>query len=197
MSLAVADPSPSTSNSPTADAASPARSPAITRPVVAGDMPAIRDLHARVFGPGRFARAAYRVREGTADASALCRLVQIDGRPIAALRMTEILIGGREGGLLLGPLAVEPDYAGQGYGKGLVGEVIELARAAGFELIVLVGNLSYYGRFGFVTVPHGQIWLPGPADPARILEVELQPGGLVGMHGVVSAAPRAFGPLPA
>ena len=37
----------------------------VMRPVVPGDLAAIRDLHARAFSPGRFARTAYRVREGT------------------------------------------------------------------------------------------------------------------------------------
>ncbi len=36
------------------------------------DMPQISALHARVFGPGRFTRTAYRIREGTPDISVLC-----------------------------------------------------------------------------------------------------------------------------
>ena len=44
-----------------------------TRAVSAADATAIVALHVRVFGPGRFARTAYRVREGTPFASAYCR----------------------------------------------------------------------------------------------------------------------------
>jgi predicted N-acetyltransferase YhbS len=36
-------------------------------------------------------------------------------------------------------------------------------------------------------VPAGQIVLPGPADPARILALELQPGALVMFKGMVAA----------
>jgi len=57
----------------------------------------------------------------------------------------------------------------------------------GLQLCVLVGNAPYYARFGFVPVPIGQIWLPGPADPARILAAELAPGALGRYRGVVSA----------
>ena len=55
-------------------------------------------------------------------------------------------------------------------------------------LVVLVGDPPYYERFGFRRVPPGQILLPGPADPARILAAELSPGALARFHGVVAAA---------
>ena len=59
--------------------ACPMTSPAIiTRSVTPEDADAIGALHARVFGPGRFARTAYRVREGTAFASPFCRLAEAD-----------------------------------------------------------------------------------------------------------------------
>ena len=50
------------------------------------------------------------------------------------------------------------------------------ARAEGFSLVLLVGDMPYYGRFGFNPVPPGQITLPGPVDPARLLSLELVPG---------------------
>ena len=101
---------------------------------------------------------------------------------------TEVTIGGVPGGLLLGPLAVEPAFAGQGCGKRLVADGLANAKAGGMRLSVLVGNEPYYARFGFVRVPPGQIWLPGPADPARILAAELAPGALAEYRGVVAAA---------
>ena len=52
---------------------------------------------------------------------------------------------------------------------------------------MLVGDEPYYARFGFVRVPPGQIWLGGPADPARILAAELAPGALSIYRGLVSA----------
>ena len=128
----------------------------------------IRDLHARAFGPGRFARTAYRVREGTPEFSPLCRVCRIDGRLVAAVRFTPVRIGGKGGALLLGPLAVEPDFANQGYGRGLVGKALEDARAVGIAVVVLVGDEPYYARLGFKRVPPGQIVLPGPAYPERI-----------------------------
>jgi predicted N-acetyltransferase YhbS len=47
--------------------------------------------------------------------------------------------------------------------------------------------MPYYGRFGFVPVPPGQIRLPGPVDPARLLALELVAGALSDAVGLVQA----------
>jgi predicted N-acetyltransferase YhbS len=121
----------------------------VTRPAGPQDRAEIAALHARAFGPGRFARAAYRVREGAAELSPFCRVCRIDGRLAAAVRFSPIRIGGKGGALLLGPLAVDPAFANQGHGRGLVGEALEAARTAGVQLVVLVGDEPYYARLGF------------------------------------------------
>lgn len=159
----------------------------VVRPASPEDLADIRDLHARAFGPGRFARTAYRVREGTPEFSPFCRVCRIDGRLAAAVRFTPVLIGGKGGALLLGPLAVEPDFANQGYGRGLVGKALQDARGSGIALVVLVGDEPYYTRLGFKRVPAGQIALPGPANPERILAVELAEGSLAAYSGLVVA----------
>ena len=159
-----------------------------TRPLAAADLTALSALHARVFGPGRFTRSAYRVREGTPLISRFCRGTFRDGHLIAALRMTEVVIGGNGAALLLGPLAVAPAFAGQGFGRALIAETLETARTQGVRLVVLVGDLPYYGRFGFRPIPEGQIVLPGPVNPARLLAVELEPGALAAYRGVVGKA---------
>jgi len=160
-----------------------------TRCAVREDLPAITALQALAFSPGRFARTAYRVREGAPDLSAYCRVALLGDRLIAAVRMTPITIGGREGALLLGPLAVDPEWAGRGYARRLVAEVLDAGRAGGEALVLLVGDMAYYGRLGFVRVPPGQIRLPGPVDPARLLAVELEVGALEKFRGMV--APRS------
>lgn len=159
----------------------------LVRPAGPDDSADIRGLHARAFGPGRFTRTAYRVREGTPEFSPFCRVCRIDGRLAAAVRFTPILIGGKGGALLLGPLAVEPDFANQGHGRGLVATALVAARTAGIALVVLVGDEPYYARLGFRPVPQGRIALPGPVDPDRLLAVELTPGSLATFSGVIAA----------
>jgi predicted N-acetyltransferase YhbS len=155
-----------------------------------GDAPLLSRLAAEAFGPGRFARSAYRVREGIAPVTALSLSGVLDGRLIGGIRFTAISIGGGEGGLLLGPLIVDPAVAGRGFGKALVEEGLARARGEGFSLVLLVGDMPYYGRFGFKPVPPAQITLPGPFDPARLLYVELVPGAMDGAAGAVKGYAR-------
>jgi predicted N-acetyltransferase YhbS len=163
-----------------------------TREMTAADLPQVARLHARVMGPGRFARTAYRVREkrpgGAGQVSGLSRAAFLGHRMIASVTFTDITVGGKAGAALLGPLAVDPEFTGQGYGRRLVAESLEKAKALGLKLIVLVGDEPYYGRLGFKRVPPGQILLPGPVDPARILATALEPGAEDAFSGTVSAA---------
>ena len=162
-----------------------------TRNATLADVAAISALHARVFGPGRFARSAYRVREGRRDGnapSALCRVALRGNRIIASVTLNDIRIGGAAGGVLLGPLAVDPDFSGQGFGSQLIREGLEAARTAGARIVLLVGDEPYYGRLGFKRVPPGQITLPGPVDPLRLLAADLEDGALAASRGGVTAA---------
>ncbi|MFA5948694.1 MAG: N-acetyltransferase [Hyphomicrobium sp.] len=158
------------------------------RPVTREDLPAVSALHDRVFGPGRFVRTAYRIREASSDegCSRYCRIGLKDGRIVAALRMTEIAIGGAKGALLLGPLTVDPSVTGQGFGRTLVADALEAARSQGVQLVLLVGDEPYYSRFGFKPVPLGQITLPGPVNPVRLLAAELTDAPLARYKGLVS-----------
>ena len=139
----------------------------IMRPVTAADIAAVEALHDLAFGPGRYARTAYRVRDGLPPFSPLCRVATLEGRIMAAVRMAPITIGEKPGAQLLGPLAVEPAIKGQGTGKALAAEAIAAARAAGERLVLLVGDMPYYQRFGFAVAPRGKFDLGGPVDPAR------------------------------
>lgn len=166
----------------------PAAAVAVVSATTPADLAEITALHDRVFGPGAYARTAYRVREcAPSRISPVCLVSRIDGDVVAAVRFTPITIGGRDGALLLGPLCVATARAGQGFGKALVAEGLERARAAGMRLILLVGNESYYARFGFARVPIGQITMPGPVDLARLLAAPLEDGALGDYRGLVAA----------
>ena len=73
---------------------------------------------------------------------------------------------------------MHPDRQNIGIGRALMGEGLARARANGHELVLLVGDEPYYGRVGFKRVPDGQLDLPGPVDPDRLLYLELMPGAL-------------------
>jgi predicted N-acetyltransferase YhbS len=152
------------------------------------DSPQIEALHAEVFGPGRFARAAYRLREGVAHDPALSFVAHAGTRMIASVRMTEIAIGDRPV-LLLGPLVVLPDFKGRGAGKALVRMAVRAAGEAGHKAVMLVGDADYYGPLGFTRLRPYQITLPGPVDPSRVLVAGLVDGALDGLAGRATRRP--------
>ena len=139
----------------------------------------IEQLLDRAFGPGRHARTAYRIREGTD---------WLPGLSFAALDDDEMLVGtiqiwpvaltdpqGRQHPLLMvGPVAVVPEQQGEGYGKALMIAALDAIDGMSSEQPalpqVLIGDPDYYGRFfGFHADATGGWHCPGPNDPARLL----------------------------
>lgn len=150
----------------------------------------------RAFGPGRFERTAYKVREGMDWLPALS---------FAALDADELLVGtiqvwpvaltdleGRQHPMLMvGPVAVVPERQREGFGKALM-----LAMLAALDAKkdqgraplpqVLIGDEEYYGRFfGFSAGPTGGWNLPGPYEKHRLLVRAADPAALprAGMLG--------------
>ncbi len=156
-------------------------------PETLADDAIVEKLAERAFGPGRFARTAYRLREGVTPAYSLSLIARVATLIVGANRMTPITLGAQPA-LLLGPLIVDPAFHGRGIGGALVEKSCELATQAGWTLVFLVGDAPYYERFGFKRVPMGRLVMPGPVDPARMLVRELTPGAFEGVSGEVSRA---------
>lgn len=148
------------------------------------DSPAIERLHERAFGPGRFARTAFRLREGAAATPEFCFIALVGTLLVGSIRLSPLTLGA-EPGLLLGPLAVDPAFEGRGIGAALITRALERARSDGHGLVLLVGDEPYYGRFGFGRAPGG-LDLPAPVDPARLLLAELTEGAVARARGRVS-----------
>ena len=145
------------------------------------------------FGMDRQTKASYRLREGEQPLDGLAFVARgNDGNITGCISFWKILIGEQHNeAVLLGPLAVSPDHQGEGLGRALMEYGIARVRQNGHRLILLVGDAPYYARAGFKQVPVGQITFPGPVDYARLLYLELEPGALAGMSGLVIAPSRA------
>jgi predicted N-acetyltransferase YhbS len=156
-------------------------------PARPADADAIEKLHARAFGPGRYARTAFRVREQADAANASGFLARVASLLVGSVLLTPIRIG-KHAGLMLGPLTVEPAFEGRGIGAALLKRAAEEAESRDVALILLVGDAAYYGRHGYRHVPMGQIRLPGPVDPARLLALEVRPNALSDVRGEVRGA---------
>jgi predicted N-acetyltransferase YhbS len=153
-------------------------------PEAADDAAAIDRLHERTFGPGRYARTAYRIREGIGHSLDLSFTARIGTLLVGSVRLSPIRIG-ETPALLLGPLTVEPPFRDRGIGLNLVERSLREAKAKGHRLVVLVGDEPYYGRCGFKRIPKGVAAMPGPVDPERLLVAELVTGAFEGVSGPI------------
>jgi predicted N-acetyltransferase YhbS len=150
----------------------------------ADDADAIDRLHERTFGPGRYARTAFRIREKIDHRLDLSFTAWIGTLMVGSVRLSPILIGPTPA-LLLGPLTVEPPFREHGIGKTLLLKALEQAKEKGHKLVVLVGDEPYYGRVGFKKIPKGTATMPGPVDPARLLVAEVVEGAFTGVSGPI------------
>ncbi|WP_137045727.1 GNAT family N-acetyltransferase [Pseudolabrys sp. FHR47] len=153
-------------------------------PETPSDALAVERLNERTFGPGRYARSAYRIREGRSHLLELSFVARIGTLMVGSIRLTPVCIGDTPA-LLLGPLTVEPPFRSRGVGAALMSRALKDAKAKGYKLVVLVGDEPYYGRSGFKRIPKGQVKMPGPVNPARLLVNELVPGAFDGVTGLI------------
>ena len=147
----------------------------------------IEALNAASFGPGRFAKSAYRLREGVHPVPSLSFVAIEQDILRGSVRFWPIRVGGHEE-LLLGPLAVQSDQRGRGIGISLMQAGIEAARQGPWRAILLVGDEPYYTRVGFSRLPPGRVKFPGPVDQNRILGLSLKSGELLTLSGEVRRA---------
>src|SRR6185312_6729022 len=157
------------------------------RPETQADSPAITALNEAGFGPGRFAKSAYRLREGVAPVTELGFVASAGGVLLGSVRFWPIRVGGHEE-LLLGPLAVRGDQRGKGIGIALMQAGIEKAKQGPWRGILLVGDEPYYAKVGFSRLPPGRVRFPGPVDQNRILGLSLKAGELLTLSGEVRRA---------
>ncbi|MBZ9678744.1 GNAT family N-acetyltransferase [Mesorhizobium sp. ES1-1] len=150
----------------------------------------INAINEEAFGPGRFVLAAYKIRESGGHDRSLS-FVAVDGDTVvASVRMTRVAAGAGRA-LMLGPLAVRPAFKNLGIGRRLVAIALEAAAKAGAPAVMLVGDEPYYGPLGFKRIPRGQISMPRPVDPDRLLAHEIMPGAVARLSGEVCHANQA------
>ena len=143
----------------------------------AADDAAIESLMGSAFGPARYNRSVWLLRSGPPIAD-LCLVLRVSGTIMASLRFWEVQLA-KQAVLLLGPLAVQPDLRGQGYGQQIVKEGLARAKAMSkWPLVLVSGEPEYYPEFGFVPAAPYQLDWPGFIEPERLQFLELREGAL-------------------
>lgn len=158
-------------------------------PLAAADPQDIERLLDAAFEPERKARTSYLIRQGAQPLPALS-FAALDDEDwlVGAIQISPIALTDRESRahplLMVGPVAVHPAHQSEGYGTALMAAALGAINPAAPLPQVLIGDASYYGRFGFEPAPPG--WrCPGPWDPQRLLvrcasPALLPPEGMLG-----------------
>lgn len=153
------------------------------RPDDAAEIEVLLDL---VFGDERFLKPSYRLRLGSEPLHDLSLVARNHERLIGTIRFWPVRIGDYDRALLLGPLAVHPTMRGLGAGQALIRAGLRAATAPGFGAVILVGDESYYQRAGFSSDLAKNLVLPGLDDYDRLLAIEITPGELSGVTGIIT-----------
>lgn len=156
------------------------------------DSAAIEALLDQSFEPGRQARTAYRLREGTMPDPELSFIARDDAALAGSVQYWPIEL--HDGGvtwplLLLGPIAVAASHRGRGLAARLTEASLARLDARGGAPVVLIGEPGLFGRFGFDAAATGGWTLPGPVERHRLL-LRPGPGPRLPGVGTLSAAAR-------
>lgn len=160
---------------------------AVIAPERVSDTSRVDGLISEAFGPGRYAKAVERLREGRAPCLEASFVAWRAGEAVGCVRLWRIRVG-EDPGLLLGPIAVGAGWRNQGLGAQLVERACAAAAAGGWPFVLLVGDTPFFGPLGFAAAPARRVRLPGPVNPARVLVRLLQPESSLILVGAVQAA---------
>lgn len=143
-------------------------------PLAAVQPALIEDLLDAAFGPDRFGRTAYAIRKGMDWLPGLSfAALDEDDHLAATIQLWPVALtdpAGRAHPLLMvGPVAVAPDRQGEGFGKALMASALGAIDPGADIPQMLIGDVDYYGQWGFGS-QYTRGWrCPGPYDPARLL----------------------------
>jgi putative acetyltransferase len=163
----------------------------VIREEIGADKEAIREVNDLAFGGPDEARLIERLRS---DVLVIASLVAIEAeRVVGHILFSELPVeadGAAIHAAALAPMAVRPERQRQGIGSSLVRRGLEICRARGIELVIVLGHPAYYPRFGFSARKAERLRAPFSGD--AFMALELVPGVLDGLTATVRYPP-AFG----
>jgi putative acetyltransferase len=160
--------------------------PLVLRDEVEGDRAAIDAVNRAAFGGPDEAELVDALR--AAGALVLSLVAVADGELVGHIAFSPVTIAGGGGStpaIGLAPLAVAPGWQRRGVGTRLIAEGLDRLRAAGHRAVVVLGHPEYYPRLGFSKASGFGLRWGHPAPDEACMALELVPGGLAGVEGVV------------
>jgi putative acetyltransferase len=155
------------------------------------DHAAIHAVNVLAFGRPDEADLVTALRD--AGALAISCVAELDGSIVGHVALSPIAVArGVLRGLGLGPMAVVPARQRTGVGTMLGRAALADARQAGWDAVVVLGHPEYYPRFGFEPASAFGLRCEYDAPDEAFMALELRPGALAGVRGLVRYHP-AFG----
>ncbi len=167
----------------------------VIRPEQAEDIAHIYQVNRLAFAGEFESRLVEKLRQGSSFIPALSLVALLNGQVVGHILFTRICIvrpaGTRVETLALAPVAVHPRVQRKGIGGQLIRQGLAEARRLGFRSVIVLGHEHYYPRFGFRPAGQWHIEAPFAVPPAAFMAIELVPGGLAHVSGIVEY-PEAF-----
>ena len=156
------------------------------------DIPAIAEVNRAAFGGEAEPRIVETVRASPGFIPDLSLVAVKGGCVVGHILFSPICIrpeGPDIPALCLAPLAVLPGYQGRGIGSRLVEEGLRRCGELGRGIVIVVGWPSFYPRFGFTRARAKGLEAPFPVPDEAFMVLELIPGALAGVNGMVCFPP--------
>ena len=137
----------------------------------------VRDAFWNVYRPGAFEHyIVHNLRNDSSFIKELAYVIERDNEIIGHINYSkgnmnlykenrygvDIKVDDRKGkAIILGPIAIVPEYQNQGYGSKLIKHTLKLAKNNNIPFILVVGDENYYRRFGFESASKYNLFLEG------------------------------------
>ncbi|HMP57741.1 MAG TPA: N-acetyltransferase, partial [Gemmatales bacterium] len=159
------------------------------RPEAVADHEVVRHVNRLAFGRDDEAGIVDALREGGHAWVSL--VAEVKGRVVGHTLFSDLPIltdSGTVSAVSLAPMAVLPEYQRKGIGSALVEKGLEVCRAQGHRIVVVLGHPEFYPRFGFTAKLAEPLSSPFGGREAW-MALELVPGALGGVSGWVCYPP--------
>jgi putative acetyltransferase len=161
------------------------------RPEEPRDFAPVREILRLSFETEAEAVLVEKLRAGRDFIPGLSLVAEFEGRTAGYVLFSRIWIRPpdpklpEEVALALAPLAVHPDFRNKGIGSELLTQGLKACRQHGFSLVIVVGEHSYYSRFGFIPARPKGLEVPFPVPERAFLVAEIIPRPGPGIKGTI------------
>jgi putative acetyltransferase len=157
---------------------------------------AIHEINVLGFGLENEARLVENLRKSPDFIPELSLVAVKDKRVVGHILFSRITIQTKIGSfpaLARAPMAVHPKFQKQGIGSKLIRQGLERCRNLGYKVVIVVGHPNYYPRFGFTSARAKGLETPFLVPDEAFMVIEVAPGALNGISGMVIYPPAFEG----